>query len=401
MKNNNTNLLNTLVGTGSLREEVRTMLQQELRAALQAELTAVLGYEKGDPLGWGTGNSRNGEYSRKIDTEFGQLNIAVPRDRNGEFKQHTLPRYDRRAKDITDIIIELYSRGMSDREIAGCVKQLYGNHYSASTISDITKALSRRAELFHARELTSPYPFIFMDATYLNLRRDSVSKEALHVIMGITPDGHKEILDFALFPTESAVNYETMLTNLKERGLTGVLLGISDGLPGMEDMIKRVFPMAEHQSCWVHLARNIMRLVRQKDREVISSELKVVYTASSAEEAKMQLEKFIKHNEHNYPKIRTFFSGKNNLFNFYKFPRSIWKTIYTTNLIESNNKNLKRRTKSKEQFPNEASLDRFVAVIYSRYNDKMSEQTHFGFKAAEYDLLNMIEQRYGEVDMTV
>ena len=399
MANNNTNLLNTLVGTGTLREEVRSMLQQELRTALQAELTAVLGYEKGDPVGWGTGNSRNGEYNRKIDTEFGQLNIVVPRDRNGEFKQHTLPRYDRRAKDITDIIIELYTRGMSDREIADYTARIYGNYYSASTISNIAKSLGRRAELFHTRKFTSAYPFIFMDATYINLRRDSVSKEALHVIMGITPDGHKEILDFALFPTESAANYENMLIGLKERGLTGVLLGVSDGLSGMEDMINRTFPKAEHQSCWVHLQRNIMRLVRQKDRETIANELKVVYTANNVEEAELELEKFIKRHEHNYPKIRTFFSNKNNLFNFYKFPRSIWKTIYTTNLIESNNKNLKRRTKPKEQFPNEASLDRFVAIAYSRYNDKMSEQTHFGFRAAEYDLLNMIEQRYGEVDM--
>lgn len=399
MTNNNTSLLNTLVGTGSLKEEVRSMLQQELRAALQAELTAVLGYEKGDPLGWGTGNNRNGEYSRKIDTEFGRIEVAVPRDRNGEFKQHTLPRYDRRAKDVTDIIIELYSRGMSDREIASYTKQIYGNYYSPSTISDITKSLSKRAEAFHNRQFIFPYPFVFMDATYLNLRRDSVSKEALHVIMGITPDGHKEILDFALFPTESATNYESMLMNLKERGLTGVLLGVSDGLIGMEDMIKRVFPLADHQNCWVHLQRNIMRLVRQKDREAIANELKIVYTASSVKEAELQLEKFIKNNEHNYPKIRTFFSGKTNLFNFYNFPRSIWKTIYTTNLIESNNKNLKRRTKPKEQFPNEASLDRFVTIIYSRYNDKMSEQTHYGFKAAEYDLLNMIEQRYGEVSM--
>lgn len=399
MTNNNTDLLNTLVGTGSLQEEVRLMLQRELRAALQAELTAVLGYEKGDPIGWGTGNSRNGEYSRKIDTKFGRLDIAVPRDRNGEFKQHTLPRYDRRAKDITDIIIELYSRGMSDREIADFTKQIYGNYYSPSTISDITKALSKRAEAFHSRQFMSPYPFIFMDATYLNLRRDSVGKEALHVIMGITPDGHKEILDFALFPTESAANYESMLMDLKERGLTGVLLGISDGLSGMEDMVKRVFPRADHQSCWVHLQRNIMRLVRQKDRETIASELKIVYTASNAEEAQIQLEKFVKHNEHNYPKIRTFFSGKTNLFNYYNFPRPIWKTIYTTNLIESNNKNLKRRTKPKEQFPNEASLDRFVAIIYSRYNDKMSEQTHFGFRMAEYDLRSMIEQRYEEVNM--
>lgn len=399
MRNNNTDLLNTLVGTGTLREEVRTMLQEELRVALQAELTAVLGYERGDPLGWGTGNSRNGEYHRKIDTEFGQLDIAVPRDRNGEFIQHTLPRYDRRARDITDIIIELYTRGMSDREIAGLIDKLYGSHYSPSTISDITKALGKRAEAFHSRSFISPYPFIFMDATYINLRRDSVSKEALHVILGITPDGRKEILDFALFPTESASNYESMLMSLKERGLTGVLLGISDGLAGMEDMIKRVFPSAEHQSCWVHLQRNVMRFVRQKDRTEIANELKVVYTAGSAEEAEKLLEKFISKYEHTYPKLRSFFTGKTNLFNFYKYPRSIWKTIYTTNLIESNNKNLKRKTKPKEQFPNEASLDRFVAIVYSRYNDKMDEQTHIGFKMAEYDLLNMIEQRYGEVEM--
>lgn len=394
MDNDTTDLLNTLVGTGTLREEVRRMLQEEVQNALQAELTAFLGYEKNDSSGWGSGNSRNGEYGRKISTSFGDLELTVPRDRNGDFVQHAIPRYSRHAEDITEIIIELYTHGVTTRDTTDAIQKLYGGYYSPSTVSDIVKSLEKRAKLFHSRKFTEVYPFIFMNATYLNLRRDSVGKEALHVVMGITPDGHKEVLDFALFPTESATNYESLLMGLKERG--GVLLGISDGLNGMEDMLRRIFPAAEHQSCWVHIQRNIIRLVRQKDREAISADLRLVYTTDSEGGAKKALKNFCEHYQRTYPKLTTFFSNKTNLFSFYHYPKSIRKTIYTTNLIESNNKSLKRKTKPKEQFPNEASLDRFVAIRYFEYNDKMSLTTHTGFKAAECELVEMVEFKYPE-----
>lgn len=394
MSNNITDSLNTLIGTGALREEMRKMLQDEIQNLLHDELSSFLGYEKGDVSGWGSGNNRNGKYPRKISTMYGDLELEIPRDRNGAFTQHTVPRYSRQTEDLTEIILELYAKGLTDRDLTSTMEQLYGKYYSPATISNITKSFNERARLFHNRSFTDYYPFIFMDATYLNLRRDSVGKEALHVILGITPDGHKEILDFALFPTESAANYESMLQGLKERGLNGVLLGISDGLTGMEDMIRRVFEKAEHQSCWVHIQRNIMRLVRERDRARIASELKAVYTASNIEDATKLLEDLCERNQKMYPKLGVFFSGKTNLFNFYHYPKAIWRTIYTTNIIESNNKSLKRKTKAKEQFPNEDALNRFVAVRYSIYNDKMSSFTHYGFKTAEYDLREMISLKY-------
>lgn len=395
MDNNNTNSLTRLLTNGSIRDEVRSMLQAEINRMLQTELAAFLGYEKGDALGRGTDNSRNGDYRRKIKTTFGELDVTAPRDRNGEFVQHTVPRYKRSADDIVEVITELFCHGNTTRDIVDIIQKLYGDYYSPATISNITKALDDQVTAFHSKPFTENYPFIFMDATYLNLRRDSVGKEALHVVLGITVDGRKEVLDACLFPTESAANYEAMLINLKERGLTGVLLAVSDGLTGMEDMVRRVFPKAEHQSCWVHLARNAMRQVRQKDRPGIMTALKAVYNQSSEDEAKCALDTFLTQTKHAYPKLVHLFEGKTNLFSFYHYPAAIRKTIYTTNLIESNNKFLKRKTNPKEQFPNEAALDRFVSTRYQAYNKKMSDFVHQGFRQAEYGLTKLIEEYYG------
>lgn len=395
MEDNTTTTLNNLLSHGVIREEMRKMLQAELNKLLQTELSAFLGYEKGDASGHGSGNNRNGDYHRRLKTTFGELDIAVPRDRNGEFVQHTIPRYERSAGDIVEVITELFCYGNTVRDITDIILKIYGDYYSPTTISNIVKSLDTQARMFHSKRFTDNYPFIFMDATYLNLRRDSVGKEALHVILGIAADGRKEVLDARLFPTESVSNYESMLQNLAERGLSGVLLGVSDGLKGMEDMLRRVFPMAEHQSCWVHLARNVMRNVRQKDRNTIMENLKTVYTKDSEAEARRALDTFLKQTERTYPRLRTMFEGKTNLFSFYHYPACIRKTIYTTNLIESNNKYLKRKTKSKEQFPNEAALDRFVSIRYQAYNKKMSNFVHQGFRQAEYELNQLIEERYG------
>lgn len=394
MEDNTTSLLNNLLTSGTVHEEMRKMLQEEINQILQTELSAFLGYEKGDSFGRGSGNSRNGEYYRKLKTTFGELDVAVPRDRNGEFAQHTVPRYNRSADDIVAVITELFCHGNTARDITDIILRLYGSYYSPATISNIAKSLDAQVEAFHTRQFTAKYPFIFMDATYLNLRRDSVGKEALHVILGIAADGKKEVLDATLFPTESASNYEAMLKNLAERGLTGVLLAVSDGLSDMEDMVKRVFPEAEHQSCWVHISRNVAHMIRQKDRAVILGDLKQVYTSKTESDARKALEDFLERHKRYYPRLEQYFTNRTNLFSFYHYPESIRKTIYTTNLIESNNKYLKRKTNPKEQFPNEAALDRFVSMRYQAYNKKMSDFVHQGFRIAEYELNELIEERY-------
>ena len=144
---------------------------------------------------------------------------------------------------------------VSTREISDLIEKIYGHHYSPATMSNISKAVADQVENFHKRQLSERYAVIFMDATYLNVRRDSVAKEPLHVLLGITPDGTREVLDYALYPTETVANYEEMMESIKKRGVKQVLLFASDGLAGMRDAVKRQFPEAEHQQCWVHLSR--------------------------------------------------------------------------------------------------------------------------------------------------
>lgn len=394
MSNLNTELLNTLLKNESVDEFFRQLLEDAINDLLQAELSACLGYEKYDSDGWGSGNSRNGSYSRTFDTRYGKLKLQIPRDRNGEFHQHTLPPYSRRTDDLETTIIQLYRKGITTREISELIEKMYGHEYSPATISNISKTVESQVEAFHKRTVPKRYAVIYCDATYLNLRRDSVAKEALHVLLGITPEGYKEIIDYAIYPSESALNYEDMLSSLKERGLEEVLLFVSDGLSGISDALKRQFPKADHQSCWVHLSRSVSRLVREKDRSEVLDELKTVYTQSGKPQAKQQLENFLKKYKTKYPKIEGVFSMGESLFSYYSYPEEIRRSIYTSNLIENCNKGLKHKTKVKEQFPNGSSLDRFVCSYYSDYNRKNSERIHNGFKKAEEALEQMFEERY-------
>ena len=394
MSDLNTKLMETLLENGSVDEFFREMLEEAINNLLQAELSAYLGYEKYDSAGWNSGDNRNGFYDRDFDTKYGKLHLKIPRDREGDFEQKLIPKYQRRSVDLETMVIQLYQKGITTREISDLIEKMYGHHYSAATVSNITQITESQVKAFHCRQIKAQMAVVYCDATWLNVRRDSVDKEALHIILGITPDGYKEILEYALYPTEAASNYEEMLQNLKERGLSEVLLFVSDGLTGMADAVKRQFPKADHQSCWVHLCRNVTRLVREKDRKQVLTELKTVYTAEDTKSAEEELNAFIERNSKRYPKLAGIFKNRNSLFSFYKYPQEIRQSIYTSNLIESNNKALKRRLKVKEQFPNEAATDRFFCSHYSECNRKYGMRKHRGFGQAEQDLLDLFEQRY-------
>ena len=394
MSNLTTELMTALLKNDSLDDFFREHLENAMNDLLQAELTAFLGYEKHSSDGWGSGNSRNGTYDRSFDTKYGTLNLKIPRDRNGEFAQHLLPEYERRSDSLETTVIQLYRKGITTREIADLIEKMYGHHYSPATVSNITKVVEGQAEKYHNRQVSARYAVLYCDATYLNLRRDTVAKEALHVILGITPDGKKEVLDYALYPTEAASNYEDMLVDLKRRGLQEVLLFVSDGLVGIRDALLRQFPAADHQSCWVHLCRNVCKIVRQKDRKTILDDLKPVYTQDTAGEADVKLDEFISKYAGKYSKLAKIFENRASLFAFYQFPKDIRVSIYTSNLVENNNKGLKHKAKVKEQFPNEDSMERFLCEHYCEYNRKNADRTHRGFKKAEAELLAMFDARY-------
>lgn len=392
MSNSNTELYKALLSGSSIDEIIRKEIEDTINLLLKTELTSFLDYEPYDPIGYNSGNSRNGSYSRNLKTKYGEITVEIPRDRNGEFKQRTIAPYKRNTDDLETTILHLYSKGITTSEIADLIEKMYGHAYSKQTISNITKTIQNHVKEFHERRLNKQYVVVYMDATILNVRRDSVSKEAVHILVGITKEGYKEVLDFGIYPSESCENYKEMLQSIQKRGCSQILLFVSDGLTGIKDACLSVYPEAKHQSCWVHISRNVARLVRSKDRKEILDMLKSVYQSKTEEEAILNLESFISSVSKRYPKVIDKFKDRSNLFSFLSFPKEIQRSLYSTNLIEGLNKQLKRYTKRKEQFPNEDSLERFICDQFMEYNQRFSCRIHKGFDIVQSELHEMFEK---------
>lgn len=391
MSNFTTELANALSCGQDIEEFFRQHLEHAVNSLLEYELTSFLDYEKWDPIGYNSGNSRNGGYQRTFKTKYGELDIQVPRDRMGEFKQQTLPSHRQADECLEQTIIQLYRKGITTREITDLIEKMYGHHYSATHVSNIGKLVDKDVKAFHARRVKPNYVVIYADATWLRVRRDSVAKEALHVLVGIDAEGYKEVLDYALYPTESSYNYKEMLRSLQARGLEQVALFVSDGLIGLPEAVTDVYPRAKHQGCWTHLQRNAMHKVRTSDKAPVADELRRIYSSESRKQAEERLEVFCNTWSKKYPKLTDQFTGKSNLFSFFDFPASIRKSLYTNNLAESLNKRLKRIVKSKEQFPNEDALERVVCTSYLEYNVKNDGRRHHGFSKAHYELMQLFE----------
>ena len=383
-----TEIMETLINKGDLDELFRCHLELAVNSLLQAELTAFLDYEKYDRAGFNSVNSRNGNYLRSFRTEYGELNLVIPRDRNGKFSQQTLPAYKRTNDSLETTIIQLFQKGITMSEISELIEKMYGHHYTPQTISNMTKIVSEDIIAFKERSLESRYSVIFMDATHIPLKRQTVSKEAVYIVIGIRLDGTKEVLGFSIAPTESAYVWKEILQDLKDRGLKEVLLVVTDGLSGINDSIHSVYPNAQFQQCCVHISRNIAHKVRVSDRQEICSDFKLVYQASSKEEANNQIRFMIDKWKKQYPRVVKLLMNPA-ILTFYNFPPSIRRTIYSTNLIEGFNKQLKKYTKRKEQFPNEESLERFLVSQFNNYNQKFLCRVHKGFKEIHDTLESM------------
>ncbi|EME3570716.1 IS256 family transposase [Enterococcus faecium] len=388
MTNFTTEIMETLINKGDLDDLFRRHLELAINTLLQAELTAFLDYEKYNRTGFNSGNSRNGNYSRSFKTEFGELNLAIPRDRNGEFSQQTLPAYKRSNDSLETTIIQLFQKGITMSEISELIEKMYGHHYTPQTISNITQIVSEDVVAFKERSLESQYSIIFMDATHIPLKRQTVSKEAVYIVIGIRLDGTKEVLGFSIAPTGSSYVWKEILQDLKDRGLEEVLLVVTDGLSGINDSIHSIYPNAQFQQCCVHISRNIAHKVRVSDRQEVCNDFKLVYQAASKEEAMNQISFMIDKWKKQYPRVVKLLMNPA-ILTFYNFPPSIRRNIYSTNLIEGFNKQLKKYTKRKEQFPNEESLERFLVSQFNNYNQKFLCRIHKGFKEIQDTLESM------------
>lgn len=373
-------MANALFNQDKINGLFRQKLQQAVNDLLESELTAFLGYNPYERDGWNTGNSRNGAYYRKVDTQFGQIEIKVPRDRNGEFHQHTMPDYKRHTDVLEQTVIKLYSKGVTTREIADLIEKMYGGYYSPAMVSNISKEMIPKVEAYHQRHLSDKFFCVYLDATYIPLKRVTYEREAVYIAIGIKPNGHKEVIDYCIAPTENIEIWSEMLKGFKSRGLEQVELFLSDGVVGMKEAICQSYPKAHFQRCLVHVMRNISAKMRVDDRQKALDEFKQIHTQSNKEMAVQVLHEFYQNWEKAYKNVvRDLRQVEPDLLTFYNYPPAIRASIYSTNMIESFNNRLKRKTKPKTEFPTEQSLDTFIGVQAMDYNDRYFNRIHKGF----------------------
>ena len=373
-------MANALFNQDKINDLFRQKLQQAVNDLLESELTAFLGYNPYERDGWNIGNSRNGAYFRKVDTQFGQIEIKVPRDRNGEFHQHTMPDYKRHTDVLEQTVIKLYSKGVTTREIADLIEKMYGGYYSPAMVSNISKEMIPKVEAYHQRHLSDKFFCVYLDATYIPLKRVTYEREAVYIAIGIKPNGHKEVIDYCIAPTENIEIWSEMLKGFKSRGLEQVELFLSDGVVGMKEAICQSYPKAHFQRCLVHVMRNISAKMRVDDRQKALDEFKQIHTQSNKEMAVQVLHEFYQNWEKAYKNVvRDLRQVEPDLLTFYNYPPAIRASIYSTNMIESFNNRLKRKTKPKTEFPTEQSLDTFIGVQAMDYNDRYFNRIHKGF----------------------
>ena len=395
MSNDTQSFKEILYSNTSLEDFLISMLKEMMEKLMKSELTEVLKYEKYSPDGHNTGNSRNGSYKRSFETKYGKLeNLNIPRDRNNEFKQQLIPPYSRRDGWLEDMVIQLYANGVSTREIGSIIEKLYGHSYSATTVSNITDIAIEEVEKWHQRPLSKRYSVLFIDALSVKLRRDTVANDSVYFILGVDEEGYREILDFFIGTTESSSVWEEILSSLKSRGVEDVLLGVMDGLAGIEDAFHKVFPKADVQRCVIHKIRNTMKKVRKKDLSEILQDLKSVYESPTKKQALSMLDEFSVKWRKRYPKVVISWNETSSLFTYYDYPVFIRKSIYTTNWIERFNKSVRRLTKTKESLPNENALSKLIYYKVTQHNENWSTRKLKGFAQAYDDLQMKFSERY-------
>jgi transposase-like protein len=339
-----------ITGTDGLLKQLSKAL---IERAMQVELTEQLGYEKGDQSKKTTENRRNGSSKKQLRSDQGPMDIDVPRDRNGEFEPMIVPKHQREFKGFDDKILSMYSRGMTTREIAGHLKEIYGTDVSPELISRATDSVKDLLDEWRNRPLEAFYPVLFLDALVIPVKDDSrIQKKAFFLALAIRMDGQKELLGLWAEQNEGAKFWVGILNELKNRGLQDILIAAVDGLSGFADAINAVFPKAEVQLCMVHMVRNSLKFVPYKDRKAVASDLKKIYLSPSEETARSALDAFAETWDSKYPMIaRSWRTKWSEIVPFLKFPEVIRKAVYTTNAIESLNYSIRKVTRNRQSFP--------------------------------------------------
>ena len=348
-----------LLGEGGIFKELKKAL---LERALSAELSDHLGYEKGDPKGKKTGNSRNGHGSKRLTGEDGEMEIAVPRDRDSSFEPKIVKKGQRRFDGFDDKIISMYARGMSVREIRGHLEELYGIEVSPDLISRVTDEVMDEVREWQSRPLDEVYPIIIFDALRVKIRDEgTVRNKAVYLALGFTMEGHKEVLGLWIEQTEGAKFWLRVMNEIRNRGVGDVFIAVVDGLKGFPEAINAVFPETSVQTCIVHMIRHSLNYVPWNDRKKVAADLKTIYRAESADAAALRLDDFEQKWGKKYPPIgQSWRRNWEQVIPFFSYPEAVRKIIYTTNAIESLNMSLRKIIKNRGHFPSDDAATKLL-----------------------------------------
>jgi transposase-like protein len=342
---------------------------------LEAELDHHLGYEKHAPEGRNSGNSRNGKTSKKLKSKYGEVEITVPRDRASTFEPVLVPKRRGLAEGIEELVISLYAKGMSTRDIEEQLRELYGFNLSESAVSAITHKVSEDILEWQQRPLESLYCIVWMDGIVFKVRHNGkVINKTIYLAVGLNQQGKKELLGMWLSESESAAFWMGVLTDIRARGVEDILITCTDNLNGFAQGIKSVFPQAATQVCVVHQIRNSCRYVVWKDKKAFAHDMKTIYNAPTREMAAVELERFEQVWGNKYPyAIKSWRANWQELTAFFDFPLEIRRIIYTTNLIENLNGKIRKYTKGKGAFPDDSSVKKAVFLALREITKKWTQ----------------------------
>ena len=359
-----------------IQEALKDLLGGTIKEMMEAEMEGHLGYEKSERSD--NDDYRNGYKTKTVKSSIGEVELEVPQDRKSTFEPKVVKKGQKDISDIDHKIISMYAKGMTTRQISDTIEDIYGFDVSEGFISDVTDKILPQIEEWRSRPLDDVYPVIYIDAIHYSVRDNGVIvKKAAYVILGLTTDGHKEVLTLAIGENESAKFWLNALNELKNRGVRDVMIICADGLTGIKEAIAAAFPKTDYQRCMVHMVRNTLKYVASKDMKSFAADLKTIYNAVSEEAGRKARDLVAEKWSSKYPNsMKRWIENWDAVVPIFKFSEDVRKIIYTTNAIESLNSSYRKLNRQRSVFPSDQALLKALYLATFEATKKWTQPIH-------------------------
>jgi putative transposase len=373
-------LMQDCQSTGEIQAKLKRLFAGTIERMLESEMDEHLGYDKHDNAGGHSGNSRNGYNRKTIVSDYGETEIAVPRDRNGEFEPRVLAKNQTRTDEIERKIMAMYAKGMSQRDIEDNLREIYGADISQALISKITDKILPEVNEWQNRPLDTIYPIVYFDGIVFKSRKDgAIINKCVYSVLGIDMDGQKDALGVWISENEGASFYASICSDLKKRGVSDIFVACHDNLRGLSEAVNAVFPKTKQQLCVVHQIRSSTKFVSYKDRKAVCADLKKIYGAVNLDDAEYAKEEFRERWDKKYPSIlRSWDANWAEVSTFFQFPQEIRHLIYTTNAVEAYHRMVRKFTKAKAIFPTDDSIRKVIFLSVREITKKWTQPAREG-----------------------